>query len=927
MIGVTITVMPKNDTNAKVGSVSDGGGLFSVSPLSPGDYFVRLSYLGYKSVSKNVHVLADDVDMGTITMEDLSKDLKAVTVEGKQIRAQQNGDTSQFNADAYKTNPDATAEDLVGKMPGVTSDGTGVKVNGETVQQVLVDGKPFFGTDPTLALKNLPAEVVDKIQVFDKLSDQSTFTGFDDGNAQKTMNIITRRNKSQGVFGKVYAGYGTDDKYITGGNLNIFNGDRRISILGLSNNINQQNFSTEDILGATGGSQGRGGGGRGSGAPGGGNAANNFLVGQQGGIAKTHALGFNYSDNWGKKIKVTGSYFFNQTNTTNTSDVNRNYFTNPDVSTLYKQYDTTVSTNINHRFNLRMEYTIDSANKIIFTPSVSLQQNTTSSGTYASNSIDSVIQSITDNVNYAKNTGYNASGNLLFQHKFAKPRRTVSLNLNGSMNNKDGNGKYYSLNDFLISDTSTGRDQHWDQTSAGNSFGANVSYTEPVGKKAQFMVNYNPSWSFNNSDKETYNANSAGVYNALDTFFSNKYNNTYNTQRGGVNFRVGDRGMQSSLNIGANIQQANLNGDQQFPQAFTVKRSFTNVLPNGFFNYRYADGRNLRIMYRTSTDAPSISQLQNVVNISNPLIMSTGNASLTQAYQHTFIVRYGLAKAKSARNFFLNLYANKVQNYIGSATYLPRHDSLFTDALTNTTILINEGSQLTRPVNLDGYWNTRLFATYGMPLTGIKCNLNFIGGFNYSRIPGVINQLVNYTSNYIPTAGFVLSSNISENVDFTLSYTANYNVVQNTVQSQANNNYYNHTVSLRFNWIFLKNFVFNSNVTNNYYTAFSSTGNQSYYLWNAYIGYKFLKRSMEARISVYDLLNQNTSITRTVTETYIENTNTQVLRQYFMGQLTYTIRSFKGKSPMPEEIKSDDNGHPPMPPGMPFRPGGGPFMH
>jgi len=917
--GVSVSVVSKADTNVKTGGVTDADGNFSVLVSGPGFYDVRLSYVGYKPVTRIAEVTDKEFPMGAIPMESMAKELKGLTVEGKQIRAEQKEDTSQFNADAYKTNPDASAEDLVKKMPGVTSDGTGVKVNGEQVQQILVDGKPFFGTDPTLALKNLPAEVIDKIQVFDKLSDQSMFSGFDDGNAQKTLNIITRRGKSEGVFGKLYAGYGTDERYTAGGNMNFFNGDRRITLLGMSNNINQQNFSSEDVLGLSSGGGGGGRGGRGGGRGGFGGGANNFMVGQTGGISTTNSFGVNYSDNWGKKLKVSGSYFINNTDNTNNTGITRNYFSAPGAATntIYRDTGNSEAINTNHRFNLRLEYAIDSSNSITFTPTLSLQDNDNMSHDSAKTTAADAPLSFTDNDNRARNTGYNASANLLYQHKFAKPRRTISLNLNGGLNEKTGDGSYYSLNNYFDTGavTTQVRDQHYNLYNNGQNLSANVTFTEPVGKKGQLQISYNPSYSQSSADKETNNKNANGDYLDLDPQFSSKYMNTYNTQKGGVSYRIGERSSKFHFNAGVDLQHAVLEGKQEYPMVTDISKPFTNVLPNAMLNYKGDNGENLRVMYRTSTNVPSISQLQNVIDVSNPLLIRTGNAALRQSFDQRFIVRYGLTKAKTGRNFFLNLFVNQTQDYIGTAVYLPNKDSLFTDNISDVSILLKRGSQLSRPVNLDGYWNGRLFATYGMPVGFIKSNLNVFGGLNANRTPGLINDRLNYANNIIPTFGVVLGSNISEKIDFTLSYTGNYNIVRNTIQSQSNNDFYNQSVTARFNWLFLDNFVFNTDITNNYYTAFSSTGNQDYFLWNAYVGYKMFKKQLEARVSVYDLLNQNTSITRTVTETYIENANTQVLRQYFMFQLIYTVRKFKSGA-APEQEKRDGPMMPPPPGGF-----------
>lgn len=909
--GVTILITKTADTTFRTGTTTDADGYFQLVGMVSAQYTLRFDYLGYTTVSKPINVVDADVNAGTIKMKSRATELKGVTVTEQQLRAQQKGDTSQFNAGAFKTNPDASAEDLVNKLPGVTSDNTGVKVNGENVQQVYVDGKPFFGTDPSLALKNLPAEIIDKIQVFDKLSDQANFTGFDDGSGQKTLNIITKKGKSEGVFGKAYAGYGTDDRYQVGGNLNIFKGERRITLLGMSNNINQQNFSSEDLLGVSAGSSsGRNrGGGRGGdrgswsgGRGGGGNPSDNFLIGQQGGVTTTHSLGLNYSDNWGKKMKVSGSYFFNSTDNANTTDLVRNYFTAVDDSAsgenVYHETYSSTANNVNHRVNLRFEYTIDSLNSITFTPGISFQQNNTTSNTNAKTTIGDILYSTTKVHTTADNSGYNSTNNLLIQHKFKKPRRTISLNMNGGANSRTGDGTYFSENVFVVDNLTVRRDQTNTLENSGYNVSPNVSYTEPIGKKGQLMANYNPSYTYSDIDKKTFDST------ILNDTFSNIYNNTYITHKGGLNYRLGDK--MYTFNIGSNIQYATLHGDQTYPKPMLIDWNFTNILPNTFFNYRYEDGRNLRVMYRTNTHAPSINQLQNLLDISNPILLKTGNADLKQDYEHSFIVRYGATKSRKARNFFLNLYTNYITDYVGNATVIAsRADTFFVDK--NDTITLRKGSQLTRPENMDGYVSGRIFMTYGLPVAIIKCNLNLSGGFNYSRIPGRINGLNNFSDNYIPTAGVVLSSNISEKLDFTLSYFGSYNIVQNTYQAQANN-YYNHTASLRFNWMFLKHFVLNTNITENYYTAFDNAANQDFFLWNAYLGYKFLKNdALEARVSVYDMLNQNRSINRTVTETYIENSVTQVLQQYFMFQLTYTIRNFKGGMAMPVEDKGDDN--------------------
>ena len=890
LIGVSAILKDGNDTSitTTLGAVTDINGHFQIDGVSPGNYLLHLEYIGYKSQNKMLSITDRSFSAGVIAMRSISNELKGVTVEGKQIRAEQAGDTTTFRADAFKVNPDATTEDLITKMPGVTSDNTGVKVHGESVQQVYVDGKPFFGTDPTLSVKNLPAEIVDQVQVYDQLSDQAIFTGFDDGNSQKTMNIITKRDKRQGEFGKIFGGYGTDGKYNVGGAFNSFEGDRRISIIESSNNINAQNFSSQDILGVGGGSSG-----------------NNFLTGQQPGITTTHSVGINYSDQWGPKIKITASYFFNYTNNQTTTDKARNYTLLADNDTsaqpaLYNEHDISQTKNFNNRFNIRFEYTIDSSNSLVITPTLSLQQNYSVTGQIDSNfNLSNLLLSNSNNSSTVNNSGYTFSNNIVFRHKLHKKGRTISINLGTSLNEKSGDGTYNSISASVDSalvypSSPTHLNQIYNSYNNGTTISSNLSYTEPLGKISQLHFNYNPSVTYSKVNTSTDTLNNTNGQTQFDPILSNQYLSTYFTQKGGLSYRVSTKKL--NFMTGANLQYAILEGSQVYPSDTTIKKPFTNLLPIALFNYKFANGKNLRIMYRTNISAPTITQLQDAVNVSNPSQLSTGNKNLRQDYEQTLTLRYGLTKKKSAHNFFIYGFANYITNYIGNATYTPTSGR---DSLIGNGIFLNNGAHLSVPVNLNYYSNNKIYMTYGLPFDIIKSNLNLTGGLNYTHTPGEVNNAADFSNDWVPSAGVVISSNVSQNLDFTLSYTGNYNFIKNSMQGMANNNYYNHTASFKINWIFLKGVVLNSNISNSYYSTLStSSGNINYYLWTSYIGYKFLKdRSLEARFTVFDMLNQNKSVSRIVAANYVENDITNILRQYGMFQLTYTLRNFKGVLP------------------------------
>ena len=828
LIGVPVVVSPTTDTAMKYGNVTDEEGHFVIDNLPAGSYLLKIAYIGFESYTRTIN-LTQTTAIGTLKLKISSTQLTNVTVTEQAVRGVQSGDTTSFNANAYKTNPDAVAEDLLNKMPGISTQGGTLKANGEDVKQVLVDGKPFFGDDPSTAIKNLPAEVIDKIQVFDKLSDQAQLTGFDDGNAQKTINIVTKPGKNTGQFGKIYGAAGAKDLqmnpllYSVGGNMNHFKGDTRISFIVLSNNINQQNFSSDDLTGVM---SANSGGGRRGGDWHGGGGIGNFLVGQQGGITKTNSIGLNYSDQWGKNIKVSGSYFFNNTNNENRTGLARTYFSTNDSLLLYREQSNTHTSNTNHRANLRVEYEIDSNNTLILTPRISFQLND-----YAriltgdSKRADSSRVSATDNRTSSLNNGYNFSNNLVYRHKFNKKGRTLSLNLNTQINNRGGEGSLYSVNEYIGSDTDR-LDQRYDLTSDGYTLSGSLNYTEPLGKNSQLMANYAPSFSGNKSDKQTLNRENGDDYTAMDTLLSNKYENTYTTHRGGLSYRYNSEKIR--LTIGADYQDATLDGLQIFPYAFKLQKNFSNLLPNAWFNYKFSKNSNLRIMYRTRTQVPSIQQLQSVIDNSNPLLLRTGNPNLAQSYQHSLMLRYGSTNTQNATTFNAMAFANYTNNYIANQTLIATTDSIATDG-----IILPIGGQLTRPVNLDGYYSIRSFVSYGMPLSVIKSNLNLNTGINFTHTPGYINDRINYADNYSFNGGVVVSSNVSENLDFTLSYNGNYNVVKNTINKRSDNNYYTQNTSARLNWIFLGGFTFTTSLDHQLYSGLSQGFNQNFLLWNA----------------------------------------------------------------------------------------------
>lgn len=900
LIGAHVFLFQNEDSLEHV-TISSKDGSFIFTNLSSDVYRLKFSFVGHETMEKECAIQDKDIDLGTITLPYKENPIEEVEVVDNVKSATLIGDTLQFNADAYKTMPDASATDLAKKLPGVVIENNKVQAQGEDVNEVLVDGRPFFGYDPSTALNTLPAEVVDKIQIFDKESDQAEFTGFSSGETSKTMNIITRARMRNGSFGKFTAGYGLDNKYMVNGNYNIFNGSQRISFIAQSNNINQQNFAFEDLLGVVAGGARRSGmlgggdrrgGGRGFGV-GGRGSVSDFMVPGQGGITTTHAAGVNYSDRWGEKLEVSGSYFFNLSDNTSEERVYREYLLAADSGQIYEELGTSDSKNINHRFSGKLEYTINDNNSILYRPRITFQQNDGNSAFLGQTSLNEMLINDIDNTSRSELEAMSVSNNLLYRHKFSARGRTFSINLGNSWSQNHGNKYLMNTTRFFTPvDEFDMLDQNSLLETDSWSVNSNMVYTEPAGENGLLQLNYSLGYMENRSDQETNNFNQeTNSYILFDTLLSNTFDNNYLTHRLGSSMQY-RKGL-FMVNAGISYQHASMQNSQLFPVEFDFEKNYNNLLFNGMLRFGKSRMNSFSLRYNSSTDNPSISQLQDVIDNSDPLQLRTGNPDIDQSRVHRVFMRYSAIKPEKSRVFFIMLGTELRQDYIGNQTLYARKDM----ELDNGYIL-KEGTQLTRPVNLDGYANLRSFITYGIPVTKLKLNLNFNLSVSYSRRPGLVNEDTNYSNTWMGGLGVMISSNISEYVDFGLFSQSGFNSVTNSQAQQQNTNYFSQSTRFNFKWIVFKSLVLETNVSNMYYNGLSSALDQNFVIMNAAIGKKIFRNKLgEIKLSVYDLFNQNKSLQRNVSDIYIEDNETLALQRFFMISFTYNLRNFSMEMP------------------------------
>ncbi|MGV3586382.1 MAG: outer membrane beta-barrel protein [Adhaeribacter sp.] len=903
--GATVMLIRLPDSTRSV-SITDNQGTFNFQP-AVGQYLLRASFLGFQTLQRRVVVADKPIALGNLAMQVNTTTLKEVQITEKVPTAVQKGDTTEFNSKAMKVNKDANSDELVEKVPGVVIQDGKVTARGQDVKKVRVDGKEFFGDDAMATLRNLPADVVDKIQLVEEQSEQSRLSGVDDGNRNMTMNIVTRPDRRNGIFGRVAAAAGTDDRYQVGGTVNIFKPKRRVTLLGGTNNINQQGFGMEDFLGGGfgGGRGNRGGGGFGGGGFGG------------SGITITHNAGINYSEEWGKKITLSASYFGNYTDNSGYNNSYREYF-QPD--TLQRsneaEKENFARRNTNHRINARFEYKIDSANTLFFQPRLSFQMNDGFSNYnqdvfYRENPV-----SISANETSSDLSGFNIGSDLIFRHQFGKRGRSASIGINFGANENDSDN--YTTSDNTTYNARTGlpnyiyTDRFRDQVSEGVNFSTNLTYTEPISKTSQVNVNYNYSVNRNDSDSRTYDYSEEDAgYTLFNESVSNVFNNNSFAHQVGLGYNY----FNAKINFSArgSYQYSELDNQRLLPNKTQLGKGFVRFIPNANFQYRFSRSKNLRVFYNGNTVNPSLEQLQDVIDKTNPLAHRVGNPDLDQSYRHFLNFRYTATNTEKSTTFVANVSGNLTQNQIVTNRFANNTGDLlyiFGDTL-------QDRATLSRYENLNGQYSLRSFMSYSIPLKFIKSNLNFDVSADVNRTPGITTPIRNadaiqsintysYSQNY--GGGVTLSSNISQNLDFNISSRSYYNNAYNTLNPDQKTTYFNQFNRIRLNWVFFKGFVFQTDFTNRVNTSGTEgVENINFNMWNMSVGKKlFKKQNGDLRLGVFDLLKQNQGVRQVVTADYYELVQSQVLQRYFMLTFTYNIRKFgNGSSNAPEPGERD----------------------
>lgn len=882
---VGVILSGKTDSTKKVGVVTNKGGEFSFNAVANGDYKIRISALGYNSITKEINLNGKTVNIGTLKLKEDAIALKDVAVNGRYAIASVKKDTLEFNADAYKTRPNAAVEDLLKKLPGVTVDKDGsILVQGQKVTRLTVDGKDFFGTDPKTATKNLPADAIAKVQLIDSKTQEAKATGIDDGQREKVLNLTIKEDKKKGWFGNANLAGGTTDKYGSYLSANHFNKNLQFAVLGMSNNTNDASFGYDDLSSFSGGNIGNifappAGGSfsinnnNGKTTIGGSGVFDNNAIG----LYTTHSGGVNYSNSWGKnnKLAISGSYFTYFSSGLGNKLSNIQDLSSGDILRTLDNTDRN-SNNQAHRFNFKAEYHPDSLTDIVFRPNVILNSTTNINNRTFNANFDASGKA-NDGSQYYNQHNFTPSlfGEFTVLRRLANKKGSVSLRLNGTQNTFNSDWLNQSLlHQYVNGDkTVTNINQQASQENASKTYTINGNYARQLNQKWSANLAYGYTRSIVDAQQITFDYNpTTDRYETIVPSLTNTFDNHNSQQVAGLGFIY--TGKDWTYNFGFNAQESLLNANvfnNVGANIGNIEKSYYNLLPRLTVNFKNKANQTIAINYRASVNLPSVTDLQPVQNNTNPLYQRIGNPDLEARKNHRLSVNFNTFSPDN------NRYWN------GYFLYNLSFDD------TGNDITYNNGIQTVKPINVNGNYYLRAGTFFGMPskLKGLRMNYgaNFFTEHRTNFISGAKNI----------TNRFEIGPNINWSYDIDDKFNAGiyayvaYTKVNNTAESAIDNKYFTLNNTLNLSYEFIKDLRIEADLDHIGSAGRADGFNNNYFLLNAGINKYLMKRRVTLGLKGFDILNQNTSIDRIVNSSRIEDVRYNNITRYFYLSLNYKL--------------------------------------
>ncbi|HZV68966.1 MAG TPA: outer membrane beta-barrel protein [Saprospiraceae bacterium] len=877
--GATLMVLNAADSILTEFGSSETDGSFIIRNIPKGEYILNITFLGLASVYKPfTSGTTEDIDLGKITMKASNTILNEIEVTADEIPMEIKKDTIVYNADAFKTQQNADVEELLKKLPGIEvgADGS-IKAQGEDVQKVLVDGKEFFGTDPKMATKNLPARAIKKVKVYDKQSDMSEFTGVDDGEREKTIDLELREEFKQGLFGKAEAGIGSDERYNAKASINRFTKTSQLSVLGQFNNINDQGFSFTDVMNFSGGMRGMGGRGGGGGRSVEISASSDipFSDGLSSGLVKTGAGGINFNWHKTKNFNFRSSYFFNGVNKAQLQDVFRQNLSAMPFNTDEHADKSTI--NHAHSFSFDSDIKPDSTQQFTIRAKVGFGDGNSFSQETLENREPAgllIIQSNT--ITDANADNLTLSSSATYMKRLGNKGRNFSLNGSLSKNDNNNDSKLNALTEYFITGDEELLDQLQFTDSKNTRAEGQASFTQPLKKRKFLEFNYTYSHQEDNYDHQV--SDIIESLPVLNPAFSSDYTSLLQYHKPGITFRYS--GDVHNVNVGLQYQASELTGHINQNEN-EIRKTYNYFLPRIIWRDDIGNGKNLRISYTTRINQPSITQLSPVVDNSEPLKLYVGNPELVPEYAHNVNAMFHLFSQFSSTSFFVSAGTGYTKNKI----------------ITSRTIDL-QSVETSKPVNIDHESRMNLNASFGRPVKLIHSRFTLNANATLSSTQNLIDAELNDLNKWTRTGGLTISNLNSEVLEYNFGGSWTFTDSYYKTNDALNQNTLLHNYFINVTLTVWKKWKLEGSYDYNLYTSSSFAENQSLPLMKASISRFILPKDRgQIKLSIFDVLDENRGLSRNSDINYIEEIRTNSIGRYVMLSFVYSIKG-AGSEPM-----------------------------